>query len=61
VTAEIKINLTAPATGDWIEARGRVIKPGRRLVVVSADVFSIRGDQETLVAVLMGTMVPVPT
>jgi len=30
-------------------------------VVVSADVFSIRGDQETLVAVLMGTMVPVPT
>lgn len=61
MTAEIKINLTAPATGDWIEARGRVIKPGRRLVVVSADVFSIRGDQETLVAVLMGTMVPVPT
>lgn len=59
VTAEMKINLLAPATGDRLVARGRVIKPGRRLVVVASDVFAITGSDEVLVAVLQGTMVPV--
>ncbi len=59
VTAEIKINLTAPATGDRIVARGRVIKPGRRLIVVTSEVVSIADGNETLVAILQGTMVPV--
>lgn len=60
MTAEIKINLLAPGRGDRLRATGKVIKPGRRLVVVSADVHAIDGDQETLIAVLTGTMVPVP-
>lgn len=60
MTAEIKINLLAPGRGERLRATGRVIKPGRRLVVVSADVHALDGDQETLVAVLTGTMVPVP-
>ncbi|MBK0328270.1 PaaI family thioesterase [Rhodobacteraceae bacterium F11138] len=59
MTAEIKINLLAPARGDHLRATGRVIKPGRRLIVVSAEVHAIAADSETLVAVLMGTMVPV--
>ncbi|MEL6808862.1 MAG: PaaI family thioesterase [Pseudomonadota bacterium] len=61
VTAEIKINLTAPATGDRMIAKGRVIKPGRRLIVVSSEVFAVADGIETLVAVLQGTMVPVRT
>ncbi|TDE39703.1 PaaI family thioesterase [Antarcticimicrobium sediminis] len=60
MTAEIKINLLAPGRGERLRATGRVIKPGRRLVVVSAEVHAIDGDTETLVAVLTGTMVPVP-
>jgi uncharacterized protein (TIGR00369 family) len=60
VTAELKINLLAPARGDFLRATGRVIKPGRRLVVVSAEVHAITGGQEKLIAVLQGTMVPVP-
>ncbi|MEL7091912.1 MAG: PaaI family thioesterase [Pseudomonadota bacterium] len=60
VTAEIKINLTAPATGDRLVARGQVLKPGRRLIVVTSEVVSIADGQETLVAILQGTMVPVP-
>ena len=60
VTAEIKINLTAPANGDRLVARGQVIKPGRRLMVVTSEVVSIADGQETLVAILQGTMVPVP-
>jgi uncharacterized protein (TIGR00369 family) len=64
VTAEIKINLLAPARGDVLIARGKVLKPGRRLVVVSSEVFAQTqtpdGPQEKLIAVLQGTMVPVP-
>lgn len=59
MTAEIKINLLAPGKGDFLRATGRVIKPGRRLMIVSAEVHAVDGDTETLVAVLMGTMVPV--
>jgi uncharacterized protein (TIGR00369 family) len=60
VTAEMKINLLAPAKGDHLKATGRVIKPGRRLTVVGAEVHAIAEGRETLIAVLQGTMVPVP-
>ena len=59
LTAEMKINLLAPATGQELRAIGRVIKPGRRLVIVGATVLAINGGKETEVAVLQGTMVPV--
>lgn len=59
MTAEIKINLLAPGAGDYLRATGRVIKPGRRLVVVTAEVHAITGDSEKLIAILQGTMVPV--
>lgn len=60
VTAEIKVNLLAPAKGDRLIATGRVIKPGKRLCVVGADVHGEHDGQQTLIAVLQGTMVPVP-
>lgn len=59
MTAEIKVNLLAPGAGDFLRAKGRVIKPGRRLVVVSAEVFAVTDETEKLIAVLQGTMVPV--
>ncbi|WP_254448946.1 PaaI family thioesterase [Thalassococcus sp. S3] len=59
VTAEIKVNFLAPARGDMLRATGHVIKPGRRLVIVTAEVHAIAGDQETLIALMQGTMVPV--
>ncbi|MEX0310637.1 MAG: PaaI family thioesterase, partial [Tateyamaria sp.] len=52
VTAEIKINLTAPATGDRLIAKGRVVKPGRRLIVVTSEVFAQKDGHDTLVAIL---------
>lgn len=62
VTAEIKINLISPAVGQSLIARGAVIKPGRRLVVVQSNVFAVQDDgSEKHVAVMMGTMVPVTT
>lgn len=60
VTAEIKINLLAPARGDRLIATGRVIKGGKRLSVVTAEVHAEVDDEQTLIAILQGTMVPVP-
>jgi uncharacterized protein (TIGR00369 family) len=61
MTVELKINLLAPAAGRLL-AEGRVLRPGRRLVVVAADVWS--DDAATgarrHVAALQGTMIPVP-
>ena len=60
VTAEMKIHLLAPATGDRLVAEGRVVRPGRRLMVVQADVYAEGGGARRHVALLTGTMVPVP-
>jgi uncharacterized protein (TIGR00369 family) len=59
MTVEAKINLIAPAIGDRLQARGRVVKAGRRLTVVTAEVFALKGGQETCIAILQGTMLPV--
>lgn len=60
MTVEMKINLLAPGSGRLV-AEGRVIRPGRRLVVAAADVWSedAAGDRRH-VAVMQGTMIPVP-
>jgi uncharacterized protein (TIGR00369 family) len=59
VTVEVKINLMAPGEGRLV-AKGRVLKPGKRLVVVAADVFAMAEDgQQSHVAALQGTMIPV--
>lgn len=59
LTAEFKINLVAPAMGDRIEARGRVVKAGRTLTLAQTDVFAERDGQEKLVAVLTATLMTV--
>ncbi|MGR3724098.1 PaaI family thioesterase [Abyssibius alkaniclasticus] len=59
LTVEMKINLMAPAAGRLL-AEGRVLKAGRRLVIVAADVWSEGGDgARKQVAALQGTMIPV--
>ena len=59
MTVEMKINMLAPGQGRLI-AEGRVLKPGRRLVIVAADVWSedATGARKH-VAALQGTMIPV--
>src|SRR5437879_10039240 len=41
LTAEYKLNLLSPASGDRLICRARVIKPGRQVAVVGADVFCV--------------------
>jgi uncharacterized protein (TIGR00369 family) len=57
LSVEFKVNLLRPAKGETFVARADVIKSGRTLTVVRADVFSIarNGDRE-LVATMQGTM-----
>ena len=59
LTSEMKINLLAPAKGEFLKAIGRVLKSGRRLVVVQSDVYALDGEREVHIAALQGTMVPV--
>lgn len=59
MTAELKINFLSPGSGNLI-AEGRVLKPGRRLIVVAADVWAQKPDgSRKQVAALQGTMIPV--
>ena len=59
MSAELKIHFLRPAVGDQLIARGEVLKPGKRLMIVKADVFARTGAEEVMIATLLGTMVPV--
>ena len=59
MTVEMKINLMSPALGERLVAEGRVIRPGRRIMVVAADVWAESGGARKHVAMLQGTMIPV--
>jgi len=59
LSTEYKINLLAPAVGDRIIARGRVVKAGRTLTVAQTDVFAESDGQEKLIALLTATMMTV--
>lgn len=56
LTVEYKLNLMAPAAGDLLIARGRVLRPGRTLVVAQADVFAVREGREKQVATALATL-----
>ena len=59
LTTEMKINLIAPARGDRLEATGQVEKAGRSLIIVTARVEAVTGDERVLIALLQGTMLPI--
>jgi uncharacterized protein (TIGR00369 family) len=59
LTTEFKINLVAPAVGDRVIARGRVVKAGRTLTLTQTEVFAESGGQEKLVALLTATMMSI--
>jgi uncharacterized protein (TIGR00369 family) len=59
LTAEFKINLLAPAAGERLIARGRVVKAGRTLTLALAEVFAVRDGAEKLCAMLTATCMAV--
>ena len=58
LSVEFKVNLLRPAKGERFFAAAEVVKAGKTLTVVRADVFGVaqNGDRE-LVATMLGTMI----
>lgn len=56
LAVEFKVNLLRPAKGETFLARAEVVKSGRTLTVVRADVHGITGKTRELVAIMQGTM-----
>jgi uncharacterized protein (TIGR00369 family) len=57
LTVEFKINLLAPAAGERLIARGRVVRSGRTLTVCRGEAVTIDDGREKPVAILTATMI----
>ena len=57
LSVEFKVNLLRPAKGEKFSAVAEVVKAGKTLTVVRADVFAIDGDRRDLIATMLGTMI----
>lgn len=59
LSVEFKINLMAPAVGEELLARARVVRAGRSITVCQAEIVAIADGEETPVALLTGTMMTI--
>jgi uncharacterized protein (TIGR00369 family) len=56
LTVEYKMNLLAPAEGEELIARARVVRSGMTLKVCMADVYARKTDAETHCATMLATI-----
>jgi len=56
LTVEYKMNLVAPADGEQLIARGKVVRPGKTLIITQAEVFAVKDGRETLCALMQQTI-----
>ena len=56
LTVEYKINLLAPADGEELVARARVVRSGKTLKICMADVFVRKGAAENHCATVLATI-----
>ncbi len=59
LTVEFKVNLLRPGRGAAAVARAEVLKPGRTLMAVRADVFCVPADGAEELAAMLATMMVV--
>ena len=59
LAVEFKVNFLAPAVGDRIVARGRVVRSGRTLTVCAGEAFATADGSEKLVASMLSTVMAV--
>ena len=60
LTVEFKMNLLAPADGDQLIARARVLRSGKTLKICAADVYAKKRDAEVHCATLLATIMCLP-
>jgi len=56
LTTEFKINLLAPAQGERFIASGRVVRPGKRLMVCLGEVFAEAAGTRKQIALMTASM-----
>lgn len=61
LTTEFKINLMSPARGERFVAVGRVVRPGRQLMVTLGECFAEEGGGRKPIAMMTATMMVMNT
>lgn len=56
MTIDYTVKILAPARGEEVVARGRVVKAGHTITVAAADVYAANGTEKTLCATALVTM-----
>ena len=56
LTVEFKLNLLAPADGDYLVAEGQILNTGRNLVIARGEVYAIRNGNATHCATMQQTL-----
>jgi uncharacterized protein (TIGR00369 family) len=56
LTVEFKLNLLAPADGEFLVAEGQVLKSGRNLIIARGEVYAIRNGRATHCATMQQTL-----
>jgi len=56
LTVEFKMNLMSPADGEHLIARGKVVRPGRTLIITQAEVFAVKDGKESQCALMQQTI-----
>ena len=60
LTVEYKMNLLAPADGEKLMARARVLRSGKTLKICTADVYVSKGGAEVHCATMLATIMCLP-
>lgn len=56
LTAEYKLNFVSPACGKMLSCEAAVVKPGRKLTVVEAKVYSHEDGEKKVVSAALATI-----
>ena len=59
LTTEFKLHLLSPAKGERLRAVGRVVRGGKKLVILLGEVFAEQGTSSKQVALMTTTMMVV--
>lgn len=57
LSIEFKIHMLRPAQGERLWCEARVLKPGRRVSVVEAEVYALHQEERKLTAKLIASMI----
>jgi uncharacterized protein (TIGR00369 family) len=61
LTTEFKVNLLSPAKGERFIANGRVVRPGKKLMVCLGEVFAEEAGKRKQVALMTASMMVMET